>query len=162
MGLVTFGTVLFFVFLFWCIDAEMAFYTKGKGFYVCLSIALAVLIILTIGFYPSSKPIEVETPIYSLCNNSGAHGGFVLGIGSIDEDIYITYMTKDDNGFFSIVRERNDDFKIIEYEGTPKMVRYKIGIQSWWLSVPADEYYYTYFYIPKDSIDYDYNINLNN
>lgn len=64
-------------------------------------------------FLPKNETIVSETPIYSVVDESGVNGKFVLGTGAVDADIYIYYIAETETGR-KIEKAERDNVVIVE------------------------------------------------
>jgi hypothetical protein len=102
-----------------------------------------------------------EDKLYAISDNGSIVGRFYLGGGYVNSNLRLYYMVKQNEGF-RLYYANDWQSTIIETENTPKVViysgRYKNKIlRDMAFSNHADHFK---FYIPKGSINYQFNIDL--
>lgn len=131
---------------------------------------LAILIIGgIIGTFLPTKDVPIDTwYIYSVEDNMQTEGSFVLGCGSVDEDLTYYYMVNTNRGYkvkdipasecYIKIIGSNDDDGIT----TPQIVEYQgefINENHYWIGMPSG-HSYSVMYVPEDTIKEKYNVDL--
>ena len=80
---------------------------------------VGVVVACVVGIFslllPANETIISETPIYSLVDESGTYGRFVLGTGTVDSDLHIYYITETEDGSGKeIEKVKRDNAVIVE------------------------------------------------
>lgn len=141
-------------------------------------ISLIVGIIFSVGnagdYEFSEEPVLKETTeIYTLADRYSVKGNFFLGSGSISSEDYYYYIKDTDKGKITDKIPQKDTFITEDNSQKPRIEEYaykgeRNASKDFWLSLSLgankDDYDYItdYYrvYIPKNSINYNYNINL--
>lgn len=103
-------------------------------------------------------------PIYSLANQTSiegaVYGTFAFGRGYVGSEMYIFYMVEDD-GATHIDKVKVSEARFVVTDEAPR-VEIRTGVlENWWLRcagyfVPTQ---YT-FYVPENTMQYDFNVDL--
>ena len=163
---------------FWIIIVVLAFIgsiiwaiieADGDLFFIGVIFTLLIALIgaMVGGFigmlFPSDAVFDTEEiPICAIADNSATSGGFFLGSGSLKDDMYYYYLTKNEDGTKEMHKVRSEGVKIndSEKENPRIVIEYKQN------SNPVVRFFFfTYrtehiIYIPPNSIKYNYNIDL--
>lgn len=114
--------------------------------------------------FPATEIYKTESiPIYAMKDNLTSKGRFFLGSGSTDEDIYYYYFAEAKDGAKEIHKISSDDIKIYEDEDNKPYIKteYKRcsnDIARFFFLDSGKEI--TSIHIPKDSINYQFSLDL--
>lgn len=119
--------------------------------------------ISSIGYFAAEKESVAvsKREIYSLADNTGAEGRFLLGGGSINTEMYYFYYIKV-QGTFKIHKVKADDVFLHEDDIKKAYVEERemraVHPKNWWLlNIPSTE---THIYVPKGTVVQHYRIDL--
>lgn len=137
---------------------------------VCLLFCLFSLVFVNFASYEDGYDIKSTTPIVAFSPNSEISGEFyIFGGGSIEEEKTYTYIEKTELGAQIKSIPITSDVYIVENNEvqpniTVKAKRWELPehLKKWsWIQVWLDPEI-TIITIPKNSITYDYNVDLSN
>lgn len=106
-----------------------------------------------------------EEKILALNDNMGTKGRFFLGSGNINDSMKYVYLVENKNGkkmkdaesYNTYINEDNNEEPRIEYH----YERYKNKkLEKYFFGIFNDTHKHNAIYIPEDSINYQYNIDL--
>lgn len=148
---------------------EEEFGTFLMGLLITLSVCVFWLL-FSLLIIPDESLTEIvpdsEIKIIALNDNIKTEGGFFLGAGTIDSDLYYWYMTEDEDGGKQIQNIKNSHrVKIYDNEKESPYIKlyYKRNPSSAlrFFFIAEDPSPYVEFHIPPNSIKQNFNIDLN-
>ena len=125
---------------------------------------VAIILTFTCGiFIPESQKelyIVQEQNIYSLKDNLGIEGKFVLGCGNIESELKYYFMIKEDFGY-KVENASMDETNISEVDTVPRYIIYGKQYKNKFLCLIAiDSFEKNVLEVPKGTIKIDYKVDL--
>lgn len=174
--------ILLFIFIICGLISSLAIAThieiaekgeEGTGIVAFFGINLIVILVwLGIccafqGGLEKERQEQEKTEIYSIKNEIGITGHFVLGTGSVNSEMYYFYYTKGDYGY-KIDKIKANDIEIVEREDSEQIgyiVKYKEVLKNdnYWVSFGKEVFFgktKMVIYVPKGTIKIDYNVSV--
>jgi hypothetical protein len=138
----------------------------ATGFLKGLFLGLIIFIFLiVIGINCKTEPVETtKQNIYALKDNTEIHGSFSLGFGTVDDEQYYYYVTKDAQGFKKICKLKTSESVIKEENiSQPYIQKREYRYKSSFARFMFGEYsgVVTYeFHVPKRTVTTQYKVDL--
>lgn len=127
---------------------------------------LAGLVITLIGAampWKSNEVITRDNAIYSISNQSGIEGSFVLGTGTIKEEMYYYYFIEEEYGK-KLEKIKVSDCYLQDTDGAPTLIHYSREYTNPVIRFLFGEYSIsggrTIIYVPPDTVKEVYNIDI--
>ena len=129
-------------------------------------VAVFIVSVVVSAKLPTESYVISQRKIYALQDNFSTKGTFILASGSFQKTMQYTYLVEQDNGF---VMEQINTYNIIIVEddsNQPQIVRYGTKLvneknNKWIWQLGPHKYDCIKIYIPKNSVRYNYEIDLN-
>ncbi|MGD1416500.1 hypothetical protein [Bacillus stercoris] len=155
--LIIISTCIFFQFFYDCGEA---------GILIGVISSFAFILLTSILFdavFEKEMRTDENIKMYALKDNVGTDGNMFLGSGRVEDEIRYYYLSKEEQGFrIKKIEANSDDIYIKETKGSPHIeVRnshFKNKILEHWFPASYSSEYVVY--VPKNSIDYNFNIDL--
>ena len=158
--------LIILVFGIICAISERSFCFAIVGLFAS---TMVFMVCALISYYIGSELPEEENVmqvissknIVALKDNSYGKGRIFLGSGTINDELYYTYLVDEDHGIKPDTVRASDAFIVIS-DGTPRIEFVSsVGFKKksrYIYATPSKGYWI--FYIPEGSVDYTYNIDL--
>lgn len=133
-----------------------------------IGILVGVVVAFVVGifslFLPKNEAIISEVLIYSVIDESGANGRFVLGTVVVDADIYIYYIAKTETGR-KIEKAERDNVVIVENDAVQPNAKVVGERLKWkwveWFILDINEFFdETILTVPAGTTTKEYSIDL--
>lgn len=133
-----------------------------SGLIISMFVSFYIIVIASGVISPKIEyVVDYEQPILALQDNSLTNGHFFLGSGTIGSAMKYVYLAKQDDGVVLKTVDTNN-VVIMESSDTPKIIVYKSQfVNDVWRNILFNfNGGRTKFSIPKNSIKYNYNVDL--